>query len=426
MGSFALVFEFSMIKPILNWVSYNRVQRAWWLLVMPIFAQSITIPVTNNDADGDRIVDTVDIDDDNDGIPDIAEIAPNGTDLDTDRDGVPNRLDLDSDNDGILDWQESGAVLTVDFSALRVIAGRLLGPVGENGLIDALESPVDTAHLVYTLINTDFPGDDLPDVIDLDSDNDGLPDLVETGVAPLLDNDGDARIDAPPGTVGRDGIADYLQSTPDAVCCDVTSDGIDDVIPRNSDGTDLPDFQDLDSDNDGVSDLVEAGGADADGDGRVDSFFDSAGSHDGLDDALLVIPLQLTDHNGDNVPDQIDPFVQAGLPSTEGNNQATDAVEEATNGSSGANGSSAEPADDDNPATSNDLTVPDREPVSRPVAMPGSEMQPQNDAPAGEVLTGLDASGCSIQSVGMDAVLALFAIFSMAVLGWRFTLRRLR
>ena len=57
------------------------------------------------DNDGDAIADGVDLDDDNDGIPDVDE---GGDVLDTDGDGVPNRFDLDSDNDGIFDLVESG------------------------------------------------------------------------------------------------------------------------------------------------------------------------------------------------------------------------------------------------------------------------------------------------------------------------------
>ena len=38
----------------------------------------------------------LDLDSDNDGIPDVIE----GCDIDTDNDGIPNCLDRDSDNDG--------------------------------------------------------------------------------------------------------------------------------------------------------------------------------------------------------------------------------------------------------------------------------------------------------------------------------------
>jgi len=73
--------------------------------------------VTANDSDGDRIVDTVDVDDDNDGIPDIEEISGIGEDVDSDRDGIPNRLDLDSvsglfQDASLVKWVRTGSLMT--------------------------------------------------------------------------------------------------------------------------------------------------------------------------------------------------------------------------------------------------------------------------------------------------------------------------
>ena len=125
------------------------------LCMIPLFAPFISTiaaaEITRFDSDGDQIVDTADIDDDNDGVPDLWEIQPDGNDLDSDRDGIPNRLDLDSDNDGILDWQESGAASQVAIATLVTDGGRLQGAVGDNGLIDLFEFPIDTGRAVYTL-----------------------------------------------------------------------------------------------------------------------------------------------------------------------------------------------------------------------------------------------------------------------------------
>jgi len=76
---------------------------------------------------------------------------------------------------------------------------------------------VDDIQLLFALDcqNTDIDGDGAQDHLDIDSDNDGILDVVE-GIG---DTDGD-------------GIADFL---------------------------------DADSDNDGITDVVEAGGVDADG-----------------------------------------------------------------------------------------------------------------------------------------------------------------
>ena len=68
------------------------------------FQESITQIVTSApDCDSDGIENSLDQDDDNDGISDVIE-----TNLDFDLDGIPNSIDLDSDNDGCFDVVESG------------------------------------------------------------------------------------------------------------------------------------------------------------------------------------------------------------------------------------------------------------------------------------------------------------------------------
>ena len=88
------------------------------------------------DSDGDLIPDQLDLDSDNDGIPDIIEAHGNSavslsnsdtdnngldnafslgfTPVDSDLDGIADYLDLDSDNDGILDIIETGIDTDVD------------------------------------------------------------------------------------------------------------------------------------------------------------------------------------------------------------------------------------------------------------------------------------------------------------------------
>jgi len=418
---------------------YCLVSLAWLTLCWPVSADSLatnsalksvtmsaaTRAILINDSDGDRVVDTVDVDDDNDGITDVFEIASDGNDRDTDRDGVVDRLDLDSDNDGILDWQESGAVFTVDFSALRVVSGRLLGPVGENGFIDALETALDNGQMRYSLVNSDAPYDAFNDVLDLDSDNDGLPDLLEAGVDASFDNDNDARIDIDKGSgsVGLDGIPNRLQNTNDETCCDVNGDGVEDIVPRNTDGTDFPDFQDLDSDNDGVFDLVEAGGRDFDKDGRVDNFFDSP-VLDGMDDTLLSIPLSAPDTNGNAVPDHLDEFAQATDDDSTGEGQTDSGQQQDPTGRdpSGQDPTTPITAPVDNGG--NDGS--DRDPAIRPGENILAEGPSEDDPSSGAVKTGINAAGCSVQSSGMDLILLVLSVLSITVLGWRYSVRRIR
>ena len=182
---------------------------------------------------------------DNDGIPDFVE----GT-TDSDGDGVQNQCDKDSDNDGILDSEESTA---------------------------------------------DTDGDGIPNYLDLDSDNDGIPDAKEAngGSAPAsYSNSG--RIG---GAVDADGLPTAVYSA-----------GVSSSSNKDSDGDGAKDFLDLDSDNDGILDIIEAGGADSDGDGKIDSFVDSNndGYHDDLTTSPLPIPNSDSGSEAVNLPNYID------------------------------------------------------------------------------------------------------------------------
>ena len=66
----------------------------------------------------------------------------------------------------------------------------------------------------------------------------------------------------------------------------------------------MPNYLDLDSDGDGVLDIVEAGGADANGDGQVDQWIDSDG--DGISDRVDVDVTGGQDSDGDGIDDFAD------------------------------------------------------------------------------------------------------------------------
>jgi hypothetical protein len=164
--------------------------------------------------------------------------------LDTDGDGVPNANDLDDDNDGIFDDVEGN--------------GSLL---------------------------TDTDGDGISDALDLDSDNDGIPDNIEAQTT--------AGYIQPGTAVNTQGVLlAYATVFPNG------------VIPVNTDGTDTPDFKDLDSDNDGKSDTIEAGitlaGADDDKDG-LDNTPDTNDAAFGPVNAGISAPLSGYPNNGTQV-----------------------------------------------------------------------------------------------------------------------------
>ena len=228
--------------------------------VVPTITYIVTDGVSTNesmlninvlpDTDGDGIVDSIDVDDDNDGIPDSAE--GNG---DTDGDGIPDSLDLDSDNDGILDVDEGGNG-DLDTNGDGLIDSN------DDGFSDA-DGDGQADDSVDANEEPDTDGDGVPDYQDLDSDNDGINDVIE-----------DDNVDA-----NNDGIADGDDADGDGIVDSADNDDSgfgegNGGEPDNtdSDGDGVPDYQDLDSDDDGVNDVSEGGNdeSDANGDGVVD------------------------------------------------------------------------------------------------------------------------------------------------------------
>ena len=104
-------------------------------------------------------------------------------DVDKDQDGIVNHLDLDSDGDGCNDTSES-------ITSLFTSTGVLTGNMGTNGLLNTLETTADsnTPNVTYTYNYAldekikgclDSDNDNVPDVADIDDDNDGVTDIEE-------------------------------------------------------------------------------------------------------------------------------------------------------------------------------------------------------------------------------------------------------
>jgi gliding motility-associated-like protein len=174
------------------------------------------------DSDLDGIHNQLDVDSDNDGIPDFYEsqgqnFGPlthsddNGDGLDNvfgsgvapadnDNDGIPNYLDLDSDNDGIYDLLESNSNAT-DVNNNGVIDGNSAS-FGTNGLSNSVETAADNAILDYTVADTD--GDGIFNFIEIDADNDQCSDVLEAG---FTDNNNDGYLgNVTPPTVNANGV----------------------------------------------------------------------------------------------------------------------------------------------------------------------------------------------------------------------------
>jgi hypothetical protein len=123
---------------------------------------------------------------------------------DTDGDGIINSLDLDSDNDGIYDIVESG-VLDVaginDANNDGIIDGAA-SSFGNNGLHTNIEdNDLAYANLAYSIADTDADG--IYDPFELDADNDGCNDVDEAGYS---DNNNDGILAALPTSVNSWGL----------------------------------------------------------------------------------------------------------------------------------------------------------------------------------------------------------------------------
>lgn len=281
-----------------------------------------TYTAETNDGFGNaRVVDinfTIDLDSDDDGIPDAVEGIG-----DTDGDGIPDYMDPDSDNDGIPDSEEENRipplsgidsdgdgiddVLDVDQTGGTDDNGNGVDDAFEpsdldgDGVPDYLDSDSDADGIADVIEgNVDTDNDGVPDYRDDDSDNDGIPDALEDDLSPAL--------------TGRDSDADGID---DALDVDETggldgdNDGIDDARePSDSDGDGVADFQDRDSDNDGIPDAIEANdvpggpGVDSDGDGVAD-YRDPDSDNDGISD-LAEGQTSGSDVDGDGIDDDFD------------------------------------------------------------------------------------------------------------------------
>jgi hypothetical protein len=263
-----------------------------WFWANEVASTPVTRFLPDCDIDGDGVVDAVDIDDDNDGIPDLAEtpggVDPNAdldsdgipnfldpsfpgfvdTDLDgvndnfdTDMDGIIDAYDVDSDNDGVADAVEAnGGNLPPGFDNAT---GTFGGGVGANGMPDVAETAPGSG--VSILPNPDTDGDGIRDAYDIDSDNDGIVDNYE------IQTGGGAYV--PPSGFDTDGNGR-----------DDAYDGGSSILPTDLDGDGHPDYRDLDTDNDGIPDITESGNGnfDTNNDGEIDSTLDVDG--DGLMD----------------------------------------------------------------------------------------------------------------------------------------------
>ena len=190
----------------------------------------------------------VDMDSDDDGIVDSFEDLnldgdnnPSTDPTDTDGDGFPDYLDIDSDGDGIPDNVEAQA------TAVYIAPSGI--DLNNNGLDDAYE----TSGLMG-IFPVDTDGDNLPDYLDEDSDNDNIVDEIE---GHDYNQDGIADVVRIGSDKDNDGLDDGFEGS---ISVDIdVNDEIDDPYSQlpNLDGDEESNYRDTDDDGDGIETVDE-------------------------------------------------------------------------------------------------------------------------------------------------------------------------
>ncbi len=215
----------------------------------------------------------------NDGFKCADGISP----LDKDQDGILDSMDADCDGDGILNSVECGGI----------------DPYGD-----------DDGDDLYNYLDTDFSGngdnvvqdafdkdgDGIPDFMDIDSDNDGIYDIVEAGQG-AIDTNQDGIFSAADSNTYQDNDMDGIADTFD------TDQSGTQLIPIDTDGDQIYDCYDIDSDNDGIVDIIESQSA-----ATYNSLSHTDENTDGMDDIFDTsgTPNGLVDTDGDGIYDHLD------------------------------------------------------------------------------------------------------------------------
>lgn len=173
------------------------------------------------------------------------------------------------------DWYNFTANLTLNVSTFKVIfINNNIGGLGNDLALDDI-------LITQTLCDTDNDG--IANFFDLDSDNDGIPDVIEVGLGSL--SNGKAKIDVGWVDANQNGLHDSAEALSATLDSDV--DGV-------------PNYLDLDSDNDSVFDVDESGANNTNapigyvnGDGDIDG--------DGVGDGPETETFRNKDTNGDGI-----------------------------------------------------------------------------------------------------------------------------
>lgn len=201
-------------------------------------------------------------------------------------------------------------IVASDMDAWDFFSDTTILPAGTYTIQVVLANPQNIDEVILaTILDTDEDG--IPNHLDLDSDGDGIPDLIEAGG---VDVDGDGMVDyetsGDPLTMtdaDADGVADAYDVVDSGSGAAEYTSGTS-LSRSNTDGAGAEDFQDIDSDDDGIVDNTEAqgsflyvapSGSDTDGDG-IDDAYDADCQPCGGITGISIIPV---DSDNDGQPD---------------------------------------------------------------------------------------------------------------------------
>lgn len=268
----------------------------------------------------------------------VLRVSPNGTnpqyDVQENGSSVATRNNQGNIGDGSANWwfratANINGVTATDFATLPVtVMASTTQLGGANNTTDGktwdsdgvtFQASVDTTNCnpseqeyTVTVNITSGVTDNIGNPNDLDEDKDGIPDTVEGDV----DTDGDGVKDYLDLDSDNDSIADIVE----AGGADANADGkVDNPVDANGDGQDdnvklstptdtnadgKPNFQSVDSNGDGTMDIAQTDKAELDGDknGMIDSVTDTSPA-DGLHDALAGAASVPTDSDSNGTPD---------------------------------------------------------------------------------------------------------------------------
>mgnify|MGYP001303743967 CR=1 FL=1 len=257
------------------------------------------------DWDGDGLINSIDPDDDNDGVNDEFDVENFNKDSDSDGDGISD--DDETGNDGVYNPGVDSDPLNPCDPDPDALACNSNDNDGDGFFADVapnhpLYDPDDNDPCVpkVSAPTCDFDGDGIPNILDPDDDGDGVMDGLDIDpYDPYSDTDGDGIPDIV--ETGFDGKYDPGIDT-NPINQDTDNDGIKDGIEdMNKNGKKDPGETDplkADTDGDGLKDGEE--------DLNKNGFLDP-GETDPLDRCDPFAIFDECDFDGDGIPNHLDP-----------------------------------------------------------------------------------------------------------------------